>query len=272
MQPEVKWVMDYLDQEEILPEIQTTMDEIFKWSCKDHGYESKNRRIKEWNQNISCFHKIDYYELICKIFTSLIIHQEGMTYQAMIGYIAGDIGCAAPLDRAKCASEVIAIAYQCDLIKITQVSDKTMMITTNYMLGESIPDFPKHRPEFKKPEPILFNSILGNQLKQHDADTCIDHINKMNAIPLTLEYRVITDMEETSKAVIEYQEQLDEWEKFKQESLELYNEITKHKEFFLKHSTDTRGRCYCKGYYVNYQGSSFKKAIVQLANKEIVNL
>ena len=43
-------------------------------------------------------------------------------------------------------------------------------------------------------------------------------------------------------------------------------------KFWLKHSLDTRGRTYCNGYLINYQGASYKKAIVQLHDKEVVRL
>ena len=272
MQPEVKWIMEYLDRNEVLPEMYETMSALLVWSVQKYNYDSKNKRIKEWNRSMINSVVDPHYDILCHILAGVLLQPEGMTYQAMIGYISGGIGCAAPLDRIKCAAEVIAIAYQCDLIVITKVSDKTLMITTEYTLGETMPEFPKHRPEFRKPEPILFNPILGNQFKQHDKDVCVDHINKMNSIPLTLEYRVITELEETSKAVIEYQEQLEQWEDFKQKSLETYSEAARKNEFYLLHNMDTRGRCYCDGYYINYQGSSFKKAIVQLHDKEIVKL
>lgn len=277
MQPEVKWLMDHLDQHPILSEMATALDLVWKWSCKDHGYESKNARIKEWNSNNqSLTADFDFYEIVTHIFAGTLLHPEGMTYQAMIGYISGNIGCKDPLDRAKCAAEIIALCYQADLITITKVSDKTMLITTDFDLGVEIPEFGKHMPVFQKPEPVARNPILGNLFKQHSEDVCTDHINRMNAIPLALEFRVISDLPETTKAPLDTDEQKEQWEDFKRRSLETYAEVAKRdpaeEPFYLNHSVDTRGRCYCSGYYINYQGASFKKAIVQLAEKEVIKL
>jgi hypothetical protein len=255
----------------MLPDMQKAMDELFKWSCKDHGYISKNTRIREWNQKGT--DDIDYYKILCRIMAGVFTNPQGMTYQAMIGYISGDIGCANPLDRAKCAAEVIAIAYRCGLIVITKVSDKTFMITTDYELDEPIPEFPKHQPEFSPPEPQLFNPILGNNFKQHEEDVCVDHIDRMNAIPFKLDMRIINTLEETTKADLETDEQREQWEDFKRRSKETYQDVIRNGNIYWhKHGPDTRGRTYCGGYYLNYQGTSFKKAITQLANKEVVQL
>ena len=268
MQPEVKWLMDHLDQYPILPEIQEAMDKIEEWANWDHGYVSKNQRIQEWSPFIT-----DIYEIVTHIFAGTLLHPEGMTYQAMIGYISGTIGCKDPLDRAKCAAEIIALCYQADLITITKVSDKTMIITTEFDLGVEIPEFDKHIPLFQQPEPVAFNPILGNLFKQHDMDTSTDHIDRMNAIPLALEQRVIEGLVETTKAELDTPEQREQWEDFKRRSELTYAKvINEGNQFYLNHSFDTRGRCYCSGYYINYQGSQYKKAIVQLANKIIIKL
>lgn len=276
MNKQVKWLMDYLDSHEVLPEIQKAINLIWEWSCIDHGYESKNARIREWNQNNQGMgDSFDFYEIVTHIFSGCLLNPDGMTYQAMIGYISGNIGCKDPLDRAKCAAEVIALCYQAELIEITKISQKTFMITTEFELPVEIPEYDKHLPLFRKPSEVSHIPILGNQFKKHEGDVCRQHIDKMNSIPLALEFRVIADIPETPKE-LETDEQKDQWGDFLHRSHLAYAEVAKHdpaeQPFYLEHNHDTRGRCYCSGYYINYQGSSFKKAIVQLANKEVVQL
>ena len=271
MKPEVKWLMNYMDERPMLDDMQTAIDAATEWLYADHGYESKNARIKEWDQSSE---DVFFYDIFCHIMAGVMLNQTGeMTYQAMIGYIAGNVGCAAPLDRAKCAAELIAIAYQSGLIVITKVSDTTFMITTEYVLSEDVPSYLAHAPSFQKLKPVDHIPILGNRFKKHDQDVCRDHIDTMNAIPLCLEFRVISQLEETTKAELITQEQIDQWEDFKLRSDAMYLETdAQGNEFYLEHNMDTRGRCYCSGYYINYQGASYKKAIVQLANKEVVKL
>jgi hypothetical protein len=261
MKPEIKWLEDYLDQRELIPEMDRCLNLIMNWACMTHKYESKQLRLEEWNPT-----KSDVYAILCHILIGCFIHGE-MTYQAMIGFIANDFNHNDKIDRFKTAAEVIALAYQCDLIVITK-SEDYMMITTEFELDEELPDFEKHKPEIR-PYIAEHNQILGCGFKQHDEDTCLSHINTMNAIPLILEWRVINTMEELNSD--EEVNSTDEWKDFKNRSRRMYEEIGTDK-FYLKHLYDTRGRTYSQGYYVNPQGTSYKKSIVQLYNKEIIPL
>jgi len=266
---EVKWLIDYLDKQPfIVEELNDSIETLVQWAGQHFPYESKNQRIREWSPE-----ETDFYNLVHHIYACALLHPQGITYQALIGYICGVIRCADPLDRAKCASEVIAICYLCELIVISKISDKTMMITTEHQLDIDIPVFLKHLPEIRKPAPAEYVPILGNRFKKHSLDVCRDHIDKMNAIPFTLESRLIDLMVETPKDEPATQEELDQWNKFVDHSMAAYRHVLiQGNEFYLLHNHDTRGRCYCSGYFINYQGSSYKKAIVQLANKEVVRL
>ena len=268
MQPKLKWILEYLDSQEILPEMEKAIDMCVAWGGHDHGYESKNARIKEWGAS-SC----DFYDIVSRIFAGVIMSPEGITYQALIGFISGSVTCADPLARAQCASEIIAITFLTDLIVIEQITDKTLMITTDFDLTIDIPEFPQHAPVFKKSQ-VMTNQILGNSFKQHDEDACIAHINTMNAIQLCLETRIVDSYSEFPFSDPETDEQVEQWHQFVEDSYHMYRDVidSHNNKFYLEHANDTRGRCYCKGYYINYQGSSYKKAIVQLANKEVVKL
>ena len=41
---------------------------------------------------------------------------------------------------------------------------------------------------------------------------------------------------------------------------------------FITHKFDKRGRIYSQGYHVHIQGTSYKKAILELHNKEMVEV
>jgi DNA-directed RNA polymerase len=43
-------------------------------------------------------------------------------------------------------------------------------------------------------------------------------------------------------------------------------------EFYLTHRYDKRGRCYAQGYHVNPQGNDWNKAVIELAEKEVVTI
>lgn len=273
MKQETKWLMNYLDERELIPEMDRCINLIMDWSQLTFTYESKNTRIAEWNPSDN-----NIYAVLCHIMIGCFIHGE-MTYQAMIGFICNDFPHIDQRDRIQTAAEVIAIAYQCGLIVITKNKDN-MMITTEFELDEDLPDFDHHVPE-SFPYVAESNQILGCRFKQHDEDTCMSHINTMNAIPLALEWRVINHLKEQMEEkeledFVNSKNPNKDYDLYKQfckdflfRSAKTYDNIADYK-FYLKHHYDTRGRCYCEGYYVNYQGSSYKKAIIQLANKELI--
>ena len=41
-------------------------------------------------------------------------------------------------------------------------------------------------------------------------------------------------------------------------------------EFYLTHKYDKRGRIYCQGYHVTYQGAPWNKACIEFADQEII--
>ena len=121
---------------------------------------------------------------------------------------------------------------------------------------------------------------MENHWKQHRGDVCTDHIDRMNGVALCLETRLFEEMPEagtkrfSGKLTPEAVAEMDQWVEFCKKSNELYLQVNdlEGNRFFMSHAMDTRGRCYCGGYYINYQGASYKKAMVQLANKEVVKI
>lgn len=273
MQPEVKWLMEYLDARPLLEDMQTAISRGLEWGMQPYSYESKNNRVREHVKGVEVLSQA-LYETFCHILAMTFIEPERLTYQALIGAVQGHIQCKNPLDRAKCAAELIAIAYQAGLVVITRNDGDMMTVTTEYVLEEEIPGFLRHAPQFHPPEPVTHQPILGNRFKQHDGDVCVEYIDRMNSIPLCLETRITAEYSETSSKEFESDEEFRQWLAFVQQSEAMYAKVIDEHDnrFHLNHDVDTRGRVYCDGYLVTYQGASFKKAIVQFAEKEVVQL
>lgn len=115
----------------------------------------------------------------------------------------------------------------------------------------------------------------------HEDDVCLDHINRVNQIKF-----VIND--DTAKMIKNRWRNLDKpkqgeskedferrkraFDKYDRTSHKVIAEIIRHgNEFYLTHRYDKRGRVYCQGYHVTYQGTAWSKAIIELAEKELVN-
>lgn len=122
--------------------------------------------------------------------------------------------------------------------------------------------------------------ILRNN--HHDNDVCLDHLNRMNRIALKINHYTATmianrwrnlDKPKELETLQDFQKRKRAFERFDatvRHVMHLLNEAGNR--FFLTHKYDKRGRTYCQGYHVNYQGAPWNKAVVELAEPELVKL
>ena len=225
-------------------------------------YKSKNTRLAEWNPD-----KGEIFELVMTLFRIALEGEN--TYQAMIGMIVHKIDCALELDRAKCAAEVIGVCVNTELLTIEK-RYAGYVIDTDFVIDKELPEIDKHQILFEKPKLKTTNQLLGGRLKYHSEFTCLDHLNRMSEIPLKINSDLLKILEEESDSELDTDEKKEQWEQFASDSLDKYLEAS-DREFYLEWAADLRGRCYSQGYHINPQGSSFKKAICELAHKEYLN-
>lgn len=118
------------------------------------------------------------------------------------------------------------------------------------------------------------------QDNHHEGDLCVQHLNRMNQIPLAINDRVVKSLrnhwkniekQQPDETFQEYQDRIKAFEKYEKDSfLVMALMIEMGNRFHLTHKYDKRGRSYCQGYQVNYQGNCWNKAVVEFANKEHV--
>ena len=120
--------------------------------------------------------------------------------------------------------------------------------------------------------------ILKNN--HHEEDICLDHINRMNKIKFVINFKVADlvknqwrnlDKAKAGETREDFQRRKKAFEKYDQTAREVMKTVTKLSDsFHLTHRPDKRGRTYCQGYHVNYQGAPWNKAVVEFANKELI--
>lgn len=117
------------------------------------------------------------------------------------------------------------------------------------------------------------HNILG-YFNRHDLEVSLDVINTQNAIPLKLNQAVLAYkkpfhrevLTEREEALLEpddcYELEKRNWETY----LEQQEAIVKilPERFYLTTKADKRGRLYCQGYHLNYQGNQYDKALIDL--------
>ena len=112
-----------------------------------------------------------------------------------------------------------------------------------------------------------------------DEDVCLDHLNRMNSVKLSLNMDVIASRQgeiikpqrKPGEDHEKFAKRLKQHRIFYKNSLEVMESVfILGNEFWLTHAYDRRGRCYARGYHINSQGTDYNKAVLEFANKEII--
>lgn len=127
---------------------------------------------------------------------------------------------------------------------------------------------------------LLTEGSLILKKNHHNGDICLDHINRMNSIQLTINHNVANmiqnqwrnlDAIKPRESRNDFKRRKKAFEKYDRTAREVMDLVTKLSPvFYLTHKYCKRGRTHCQGYHVNYQGAPWNKAVVQFANEEIV--
>lgn len=121
--------------------------------------------------------------------------------------------------------------------------------------------------------------ILKNN--HHEDDVCLDHINRMNKIKLVINKDTVRmvrnkwrklDKPKQGESRKDYEKRVRAFEKYDRTTHDVIAILEKETDMFnLTHRYCKRGRTYCQGYHVNYQGAPWNKAVVELADKEYID-
>lgn len=111
--------------------------------------------------------------------------------------------------------------------------------------------------------------VLGKG-SQHKEQVSTDVINYFNSIPLKLDESIL-ECEESSSKPLDKPDKVKQFEKMAKDSREVYDQmIVDGNRFWLTWKVDYRGRYYSQGYHINLQSTEYKKALISLANLEVM--
>ena len=286
-----KYLYDQLMEDGGMPEIDDAVRLIQEYrtktyvSSKGNPLVNKNRYLGEWDPT-----EEDITEIVVSIFNAVLAHGR-MTYQAICGMLNSKIVVEDLVDRVNIIASCTALVSKTGLVSIDYgISGEYIMIDTEYEMDDLLL-VDRHGTIFHRPQLVESNMddeqgsmILGGKLKFHNGNICLDHLNKMNQIPLCLNREFLMKFPETPKDGFldeddpewKIRQKEDLWDLYVERSrdkmFEILSDKTTHKNIlYLNHKPCTRGRTYATGYYFSTQGGSFKKASLQLANKEYLN-
>lgn len=218
------------------------------------------------------------------LLVQMVIHKR-TTLPALVGMLRHHFG-----DAQKTANALLHAA-EADLIdwnEDLQIFSIRIDITPD--VQKEIDEFGYPLPMVVPPRHLKTNLDSGYYLSRssvilkdnhHNDDVCLDHLNRMNQIPLTLDNETATmiknrwrnlDKAKPGESHEDFQRRRKQFEKYDRTAkaaIQMIQNLTDH--FYMTHAYDKRGRTYCRGYQINYMGTPWNKAVINLYNKELVS-
>ena len=253
-------------------------------------YESKQLRLAQVKE-------LDLTELVTELFTSVT------------SKLASRLGFDDKREAITTVAEITAVLCATDAFDITKADAMASLMLVSRMplpaqLLEYIEQSMYLPPMVCEPLELKTNydsgylshkeSVILGRGNHHSENVCLDVLNKVNRVALTLATDFLLAMEEDpnkeftleevhasalkkgktltdAQAKVILQKQIEHWHRFKPQSAKVYMALHNcGNQFHLTHKVDKRGRIYSQGYHINTQGTSYKKAMVEFAKQELV--
>lgn len=187
-------------------------------------------------------------------------------------------------------ADMLLVCAQADLV---DWEEGLKLFVVKYEISDDIQEeidrFQYPLPMVVKPRKVKTNNDVGHlttsgsiilKKNHHNEDVCLDHINRMNRIPLVINFEVAKMVKnqwrnldkmklgETRKDFLKRKKAFEKYDRTAMQVMELVT--TYSPVFYLTHKYCKRLRTYCQGYHVNYQGAPWNKAVVEFSKQEIV--
>jgi len=249
-------------------------------SKRSEYYDSKKVRVSKLvGMNLP--------ELVLDSLIIIIPMSSPTPIQNAVGRIANLLDFEDVWDGIKTAAELVAVMCYSDIFDIIPAADSelgSMMIMSRYSLDQDTLDRISAStylpPMIVEPLEIMSNrdsgylTITGSTFLGkgvfHDKPQALDVLNICNQQALSLDEYMVEIAEEPGKEGFN-PEQLSQFNQMAKESLDIYEYLLdQDNEFYLTHGYDSRGREYCRGYHVTYQGAEYKRSLINLHKKELI--
>jgi hypothetical protein len=249
-----------------------------EWLAVDY-YPSKKVRLDQLKQ-------LDLEQLVRQIYIRTAYYQRPELFVSVTSQLAVHLQFDERSDSARTIAEVCAVICWSGAFSITKASEEdSLMLVNNLELPETLLTAIRRSlylpPMVCEPNTVQSNyesayltyndSLVLGKGNSHAGDICLDVINTQNQVALKLDTDFLSSVEEEPTHALETLEQQQQWDQFKYDSYCVYSMLVEQgNRFWLTNKVDKRGRLYCQGYSVTSQGSAFKKAMIELADAEVV--
>lgn len=243
-------------------------------------YESKNRRLEQLRDK-------PVLQIITEICILVLPLEGAQPIQGVVGQLATYFKYDDLFDGIKTAAEIVAVVCKSNLYDIIPANSSetgSLMIKSNYSLEPETLNYIQETkylpPMICKPEKVFHNNMDGYLTRQksvilgkgnhHNMHLALDVINNLNEIELCLDTFMLEYEEVTTKPLDTYQK-ITQHSDLVSSSTKVYNDLIEQgNHFYLTWKYDSRGRVYSQGFHVNLQSTSYKKSIINLSKKELI--
>lgn len=268
----------------------------------DGYYASKNARVMQ-------LANMDLITLITDIFVGVAYCLRDELFTSVTAQMASRLRFSDKTEAITTTAELMAVLCNTDAFDIRKNGNyASLTVLSRMKLSDKIIKFIDESqylpPMVVEPLELKTNfdsgylthndSLILGSGNHHDGDICLDVLNLMNRVELSLALDFLCKVEEepnqpiTAENIIkaaakegikltmgqakeQMLEQLKSWNRFKIHSYRFYDLIqSQGNVFHMTHKVDKRGRAYSQGYQINPQGAAFKKAMIELANAEYI--
>lgn len=233
-------------------------------------------------------------KLVLKIFCVTIKFKQITTFSNVVGICSGMMEGINKLEKVKNSADILSVLHNACFYTISKEEKYgQLMLVSDYVLSDNLQGYIDQckflPPMVVKPNIVKDNNetgllvvkkhvMCGKKDGKHSNDVCLDNLNKLNQIPLTLNLEFLTKYSEVptykdneNDPQQKKAEKYEDWERFVKDSYKVYRDLVNlGNEYYITHKCDSRGRTYAQGYHVNPQGNAFRKAIIDFAEQEKV--
>jgi hypothetical protein len=242
-------------------------------------YESKMKRVNQ-------LRGLDVPELVVDIMVGIAYYLKPELFTSASAQIASRLKFSDRKEAITTVAELMAVLCLTDAYDIEKADrSASLMVVSRINLPEKLIHFIENSqylpPMVCEPLPLTHNyssgylthndSLILGTGNHHDGDICLDVLNLMNRVALSLDVDFLSTVEEEPTFALDSQDKEDQWATFKRQSYAFYSlMVNQGNKFYLTHKVDKRGRIYAQGYHISTQGTAFKKASIELAHQELV--
>lgn len=242
-------------------------------------YASKMKRIAQ-------LENLDVQALVMDIFIGVAYSQKPELFTSVSAQIASRLKFSDRTEAITTVAELLAVLCMTDAFDISKADRyASLMLESRISLPETLLRFIENSqylpPMVCEPLELTHNyssgylthndSLILGTGNHHDGDICLDVLNIMNKVALKLDTDFLSTVKEEPTFELDNQEKTDQWHEFKRQSEEFYDlMIQQGNRLYLTHKVDKRGRIYAMGYHISTMGTAYKKAMLELANEELV--